>query len=276
MAKITVYVALTGLMLTGPVAQAQEGDEELARDMQELKKEMAEVKGELKAVRTQLAQILKEVKNIKAPPARRNPRKPDTKIYTIKTDNAPIRGPKDAPVTITEFACLQCPFCIREAPVIEKMIKAYPDKVRFVFKHFPLAFHKKAKPVHALAAIAFKEKGNEGFWAVYDKVVANPRKLDPPTLRGYAEEIGLDLAKFDAVLADEEAMTALVTPDVTEGKKIGVRGTPTVLINGLKLSPRKEPNYKERIEKLLKDAGAGKEAGPAEGKAFGVLPPKKE
>jgi protein-disulfide isomerase len=118
-------------------------------------------------------------------------------------------------------------------------------------KHFPLSFHKQAKPVHAATALAY-QKSNDAFWQMYDKIVANPKKLDTATLRGYAEELGLDLAKFDAVMGDEKQQDALIASDMAEARKVKVRGTPTVLINGLKLSPRNMPDYKTRIDKLLK------------------------
>ena len=254
---LRILATLCGLAICGnALAQAPEsGAEDIAelkRGQQELRQELTAVKTELQAVRGELKQVLAAVK---ASQAKQKPtRQPDTKIYDINIGSSPILGPKDAPVTIVEFVDLQCPYCIREHPKIKEVLAAYPKDVRLVFKHFPLRMHTKAKPAHAATVLA-RAKGNDVFWSMIEKIMAKPRALEVADLRQYAEELGLDLAEFDAVMADEKRIDALLAPDLSESRKCGVRGTPTVLINGLKLASRNIDDYKSRIDSLLADKG---------------------
>jgi len=84
-----------------------------------------------------------------APSEAKQPRPVDTTVYDVNTGSSPVLGKADAPVTITEWSDFQCPFCAREYPKLKEILAAYPDKVRIVFKHRPLGFHKQAKPAHA-------------------------------------------------------------------------------------------------------------------------------
>lgn len=180
-----------------------------------------------------------------------NNRKTDATVYDITTEDSPVLGPVDAAVTITMFADFQCMYSIRENTKIESILKEYPDKVKFVFKHYLLAFHKKAKPAHVAAELAYIEKGSDGFWEMYNMIIAKPRELEVPVLRGYVESLGLDLATFDEILADEKAIDTLLSEDKAEAKKCKVSSTPTVFINGLKMANRDIESYKERIDQIL-------------------------
>ncbi len=248
--RIAISAAAVGLLLCGP-AVAQEGDS--SADVKAVQAELAKVTAEVKALRADLQKMKAElaaVKNATKRPQRQKAA-PDTTIYDIPIAGSPIRGPEDAPVTIVEYVDFQCPFCTREAPVITKILAEYPGKVRWVFKHFPLRMHPKAKPVHAAAALAFEQKGNDGFWKFHDKIVANPKKVAKADLRGYAESLGMDLAAFDALMADEAKITAATQADMSLAGKFKVRGTPSVFINGLKLASRNCPGYKARIDQIL-------------------------
>ena len=122
-----------------------------------------------------------------------------------------------------------------------------------------MSFHKKAKPASAAAIFAHKQKGNDAFWEMHDKIIkGGTKKLDVPILRSYAEEMGLDLAGFDALMASPAEIDKLLKPDLDEAKKCKVRGTPTVLVNGLKQVPRTPQAYKTRIDKILADKKKGK------------------
>ncbi len=175
----------------------------------------------------------------------------ETMVYDIEIGSSPVLGPADAPVTIVEFADFQCPFCVREWPKIKKVLDDYAGKVRLVFKHYPLAFHDKAKPVHAAAEFANMTKGAEAFWKMHDMVIANPKKLDRVTLRGYAESIGLDMVEFDRLMGDAAKIDELLEADLADAGDYTVRGTPAVFINGLKLAPRTPENYRARIDQIL-------------------------
>jgi protein-disulfide isomerase len=144
----------------------------------------------------------------------------------------PAKGPEGAPVTIVEFSDFQCPFCSRAIGTVDEVLKAYPDKVRLVFRQFPLEFHKQA-PKAAEASLCAHDQGK--FWEMHDKLFANQKALEVPALKGYAKELGLDAAKFDKCL-DSGEKAATVQADMADGQKVGVNGTPAFFINGILLS----------------------------------------
>jgi protein-disulfide isomerase len=269
MFRTQVLALVVGLLFCGnAVAQntgATAGEQQQAG--QDVQAELAAIKAELKAVRTDLQKVLAELKAVKtaqakAPaPQKRQQRPKDTTIYDIDLSGSPIRGPEDAKITIVEYASFKCGWCIREAPVIKEVMEAYPKDVRLVFKHFPM--WDKAKPAHAAAELAYKQKGNEGFWNMHDLIIGAPKKLETADLRKHAETLGMDLAEFDKVMADSTQVATLADKDTAKGKAYNVTGTPGVFINGLRLSPRGLDNYKARIDEILKGGGKKKAGLPA-------------
>ena len=150
-------------------------------------------------------------------------------VYTVKTDAAPAKGASSAPVTIVEMSDFQCPFCARVQPTLAKVQQVYKDNVRIIWKHLPLeAIHPNAVSA-AVAAEAAKEQGK--FWEYHDKLFSNQGKLSAEALRQYAVELGLDMAKFDADMADP-ATKKRITDDAAEVNALGVTGTPGFFING--------------------------------------------
>ena len=237
-----------------------------SEDMRALRVEMTSLRREVHMLRSDIRLLANALKGANlAKPAAKAPsrRKPDTKIYDIKVGKSPVLGNKNAPVTITEFVDLQCPYCVREFPKIQEVLKAYDGKVKVVFKHYPLSFHVKAKPAHAAVELALQEKGNDAFWEMHDMIMAQPKKLDIADLRGYAVKLGLNLKNFDKTMADKAAIDKLLASDKALARKCGVRGTPTVMINGLKLADRSIEAYKKRIDEILN----GKQGKPVAKKA---------
>ncbi len=228
-------------------------------DMRLVKRELFSVHRELKALRKDINNVLNELKKTKTTQAKsKRKRQADTTVYDIAIGHSPVLGPENAAVTIVEFADFQCPHSVKEYPKIKKILKEYPGKVKFVFKHRPLAFHTKARPVHAAAELARLEKGPEGFWKMHDMIMAEPKKLENSVLRGYAESLGLGLTRFDEVMSDEKMIEELLSQDKAEAIKCKVSGTPTVFINGLKMSNRSLESYKNQIEELLKTLAKSK------------------
>ena len=150
--------------------------------------------------------------------------------YRVSVDlaDAPVRGAARAPVTIVEFSDFQCPFCVRARPTVAKVREAYGDKVRWVFRHFPLSFHQYAEKAGEAAACA----GDQGkFWEMHDTLWANNTKLDVAELKGYAVKLGLDAAAFGQCL-DSGRHAGLVDRDMEAGASYGVSGTPAFFVNG--------------------------------------------
>ena len=179
-------------------------------------------------------------------------------VYDIAIGSSPVLGPEDAKVTIVEFADMQCPYCIREWPKIRQILTEYPRDVRLVFKHYPLSSHTKAKPVHAALELALRNSGTDAFWKMHDMIIARPQNLDPNDLRVYAQSLKLDMAAFDQTLVDQSKMDELIETDMTEARKHGVRGTPTVFVNGRMMTDRSIEAYKARIKQILGEAEAKK------------------
>ena len=151
----------------------------------------------------------------------------------IKVDvgNAPVLGPKTAPVTIVVFSDFQCPFCGRVEPALKQIRDEYKGKVKFAWKNQPLSFHPNAMPA-AEAAMAAHEQGK--FWEMHDKLFEKQQSLSTEVYDQIAKEIGLDLNKFHASI-ESHRNQAVIQADMAAGSAIGASGTPTFFINGRKL-----------------------------------------
>lgn len=170
----------------------------------------------------------------------------------IAVGNAPVKGPKNAPVTIVAYSDFECPFCSRVVPTLKQLEEQYKGKIKVAFKHQPLPFHQNAR-LAAAASMAAHEQGK--FWEMHDKLFENQRALDRASLDSYAKQIGLDVKKFGQAL-DSKKFEALITADSTEGSKVGANGTPTFFINGRQLVGAQPINaFQAIIDDELKKAG---------------------
>ena len=166
-----------------------------------------------------------------------------------KVNNAPALGPKNAKVTVVEFSDFQCPFCHRGAATIKRIKKAYGNKIRLVFKHLPLSFHRNAY-LAAQASMAAHAQGK--FWAFHDKLFANSRILSKANYLKWAKELGLNVEKFKKAL-DTGKYKAYVNKDKAQARRFGANGTPTFFINGKRLVGAQPYNrFKALIDSELK------------------------
>ncbi|MBI3050720.1 MAG: thioredoxin domain-containing protein [Acidobacteria bacterium] len=141
----------------------------------------------------------------------------------------PVLGGAKAPVTVIEFSDFQCPFCQRVMPTLKRLREAYGDRVRIVWKDFPLtSIHPQAFKA-AEAGQCAREQGK--FWEYHDRLFANQQALEPEFLKKYAAEVGLDAAKFNACL-DAAKYAERVQEQMGIGNALGVSSTPSVFING--------------------------------------------
>jgi protein-disulfide isomerase len=155
-------------------------------------------------------------------------------VHGIPLDGSPSRGPEGAPVVVVEFADFECPFCQKIAPELDRMWEARKDKVRFVYKFLPLAMHPHGE-VAARAAIAAQMQGR--FWEMHEKLFANGKHLEDPDLEGYARAIGLDVPRFRADM-QSAAAKARVEDDHKLSETLGIKGTPTLYIDGREYDPK--------------------------------------
>jgi protein-disulfide isomerase len=151
---------------------------------------------------------------------------------TIATADSPARGPADAPIELVEFSDFQCPFCLRADPTIRQVLTTYGDRVRLVYRHYPLPNHPNARPA-AEAAVCADDQGK--FWPYHDRLFADPARLGSADLKQHAADLGLDTAKFNACV-DGRQSKPRVDADVRAGEEAGVNGTPSFFINGRMLS----------------------------------------
>lgn len=175
----------------------------------------------------------------------------------VKVDlsGSPIRGSKDAPVTIVEFSDFQCPYCQRGHHTMEKVLKEYEGKVRLVFKNLPLDFHKEADPA-ARAALAAGKQGK--FWEMHDALFENQSKLGSNFYTATAKKLGLDTAKFAKDMESEE-VKAQVKKDVEIAKKHNFTGTPGFLVNGVAVKGAYPfDHFKEIIDRWLNNDSSKK------------------
>ncbi|MBQ3714158.1 MAG: thioredoxin domain-containing protein [Fibrobacter sp.] len=172
----------------------------------------------------------------------------DNKVWDIPDEDSPIFGnTKDPKLTIVEFTEFQCPYCSRIAPTMKELNNKYPDKIKFVYKHFPLSFHANAQAA-AAASIAAHKQGK--FWEFRYALAPHSRELSDSMYIAVAKEVGLDIEKFKKDMVLDSAMMARIDKDFQLGVKVGVQGTPNFYING-KRQDRFSP---ELVEKLLKEA----------------------
>jgi protein-disulfide isomerase len=177
------------------------------------------------------------------------------KVYTIAdAKDAPFKGGKNAKVVIQEFSDFQCPFCSRVVPTIKQLTDEYKDKIKIVWRNYPLPFHKDAPGAAEASMEVYAQGGSDKFWAYHDLLFANQRALSRADLEKYAEQVGgINMAKFKAAL-DNKTHEARVKADMEAVDKAGARiGTPSFFING-KLLQGAQPvdAFKAAIDEALK------------------------
>ncbi len=219
------------------------------QDVEEIKAQQAEILAKLAAIEEKQG----------AAPARRGPPAEDyNKVHKINVSGAPMLGNPNAPITLVEYSDFQCPYCARSAPDVKAVLEKYPDKVRIVYKHFPLSFHKAAKPA-AVASLAAQEQGK--FWEFHDVIfeATSSRSLSPSDddMAKYAEKAGLDVERFKADLtANRAEYEKRVNQDYVEGQRADVRGTPTLYLNGQKVQNRSVPGVSAKIDEIIAQQGS--------------------
>jgi protein-disulfide isomerase len=150
-----------------------------------------------------------------------------------------IQGPADAPVTLIEYGDFQCPYCGRAYPIIKEVQERMEDRLRFVFRNFPIPT---AHPNAEHAAEAAEAAGAQGrFWEMHDHLFENQKRLADDDLHAYAEELGLDVNRFDNEMATH-AYAERVREDFMGGVRSGVNGTPTFYINGARYDGSYQPD----------------------------------
>jgi protein-disulfide isomerase len=221
---------------------------------------LTELRDQQRQILTKLTALEEKIDKVRTAAATLPPRPvgPDpARAYSLPLGKSPSKGPEKSAITIVEFSDYQCPYCAKSEPLIKSFLDVYPKDTRVVFKHFPLvSIHPHAMPA-ALAAAAAQKQGK--FWQMHELLFANQHALSSEQITQLAKQIGLDTAKFEADMKSDEVKAA-VQEDVQLAQQVGVRGTPTIFVNGKLLQTRTVEGFK-----ALADPAVGQKA-PAQQK----------
>ncbi len=192
-------------------------------------------------------------------------------LYAVPIEGRPMRGPAEATVTIVMFSDFECPWCADVLPTLAALDARYPGRLRYVFRHNPLPGHRNARPAAAAAMEAYAQQGDEGFWRMHDLLVENRRALSRHDLAVYAEELGLDLARFEAALADGTHEPA-IDADMTLAYRLGARSTPTFYVSGRLIEGAVEEEvFAVAVEDAIERADAALAAGTPRAELYDAL-----
>lgn len=174
-------------------------------------------------------------------------------IADVSPETDPVQGPADAKVTVVEFSDFQCPACKQAHFKLGEVLDKYKDKIKFVYRDFPLmGKHPDALP----ASVAAHCAGDQGkYWEMHDMLFKAP-SLKENDFKGFASKLALDGEKFDACLKDP-AKDAEVRKDLEDGRKYGVNSTPTFYVNGYLVVGANVQELSRLIDRELEKAGAG-------------------
>ena len=153
------------------------------------------------------------------------------RLHTPISERDHALGPADAPVTLVEYGDYECPYCGRAYPIVKRLQQELGDKLRFVFRNFPLNTIHEHAGVAAQAAEAANAQGR--FWEMHDLLYENQEDLADADLNRYALKLGLEIYRFEADLSGE-VFAKKIREDFRGGIRSGVNGTPTFFINGLR------------------------------------------
>lgn len=198
------------------------------------------------------------------------PEPPMVRVVIPVPSDAPARGPANAPLTVQMFVDFECPFCRRVQPTLERLMRSYPRRVRWVLRHHPLPFHHRARLAHRAALEVLAQGGVEAFWRYHDRLFAAGDALSRGDLERYASELGgIDLPAFSRAL-DEGRHDARVQRDIDAVADAGARiGTPSFLL-GDRLIQGAHPyeTFRDAIEAELAALASDGRSSPVPGSHF--------
>lgn len=148
--------------------------------------------------------------------------------FEVDTEGKASVGPANAPVVVVAFSDFECPYCARGAATLDELRETYGDRLRIVFRHFPLSFHVNGIPA-AMAAECAREQG--AFWPYHDRLFEAQDKLGADDLQAHAKALGLKTKPFAACMASEKHRQ-MVEGDVQAGAALGLSGAPAYFVNG--------------------------------------------
>jgi protein-disulfide isomerase len=161
----------------------------------------------------------------------------------IPIDGSPTKGPANAAVTVFEFADFECPHCREAVPMVDAMLAAHPDRIRFVYKSYTLPFHVHGGPA-AKAAFAAAMQGK--FWEMEHLLFERQQNLEAGDLERYAQMLKLDVAKWKTDM-DSPAVATRIAHDKDLGESLNLKGTPTIYVNGREVDLEHDETLEGRV-----------------------------
>lgn len=198
-------------------------------------------------------QVISLIARSRAQPGNKQaPKSNPNKVYNVEIGDSYVHGNKDAPITIIKWLDYQCPYCARSVTLVDEIAKKYPNKVKFVFKNFPLPFHKQAKTA-AMYSLAAQNQGK--YMEMYHKIFENYKNLksnkDYPL--EIAKELGLDIEKLKKDMKDP-SLEKRIEKEMAQLRNSGIprMSVPKFLINGKEPSGRDVNAWSQIIDSELR------------------------
>jgi protein-disulfide isomerase len=179
---------------------------------------------------------------------------PAADAQLVREDSHRVTSPVTEKAQLVEFLDFECESCRAAYPLVEELKKEYGDRITFVNRYFPLPGHRNSGTAAlAVEAAAQQGKYEQMYAKMFDTQPQWGEKQDSqaPLFRTFAQELGLDLAKYDAAVAEEKTIDR-IREDVADGKALGVTGTPTFFLNGKKLTLNTEADFRQKLTDAAK------------------------
>ena len=177
----------------------------------------------------------------------------DLEPALVRDDSRVLGDPGESGVTFVEFLDFECEACGAVFPVVEELRAKYAGEVTFVARYFPLPGHFNAeRAARAVESAARQGKFEEMYQKMYETQTTWAEKQVPAddVFRGFAEDLGLDMADYDSDYASDEVKKR-VQRDVTDGESLGVGGTPTIYVDGELLQPQSAQDFVDALDAAL-------------------------
>ena len=244
-ALVALLLIITSCASSGQYANAQLSDSQLeAKILEIIRKNPQVILDSVQSYQRAQVQQEEQLRNKVLSQIRQEPR--------LLLRNSPVMGSTSQKIIVAEFSDFECPYCSKAQTVIKEFMSRNQNEVTLVYKHFPLTeIHAQAEPA-ALASWAAMQQGK--FWEYHDALFEQQSKLGEEFYLELAKTLKLDVDRFNRDRKSEEAK-ATIKRDFELGKSLGVRGTPSFVVNGIFLSGA--PNVKE-LEELVAQIKAGK------------------
>lgn len=232
---------LAGLVLLAILAVAGASSAFAQEEQQGLEQKVTELEQKVLLLESELAQLRERLETLV-------PDQFDQRVRSLPPGDSQVQGELEAQVTLVMFGDYQSDYSARAQHAIRQVLRDFPNRVRYIYKHYPLTqLHPLANDA-ALAALAAERQGR--FWEYHDQLFLNTRRLDANVLLVLAEQVGLDLSRFNV---DRNSLWALgrLSEDEKLATAAGLTGVPSVFLNGRPMTTWRYDYLRQQVARLL-------------------------